>query len=64
MSKYCAVRILSFWFIQQMKIQVVKHIEILIINVELYSEKPNNDLQFWVFEEDQKIPTSPRIIFF
>lgn len=47
-----------------MKIQVVKHIEILIINVEIYSEKPNNDLQFWVFEEDQKIPTSPRIIFF
>lgn len=47
-----------------MKIQVVKHIEILIINVEIYSEKPNNDLQFWVFEEDQKIPTYPRIIFF
>lgn len=47
-----------------MKIQVVKHIEILIINVEIYSEKPNNDLQFWVFEEEEKIPTSPRIIFF
>lgn len=47
-----------------MKIQVVKHIEILIINVEIYSEKPNNELQLWVFEEEEKMPTSPRIIFF
>lgn len=46
-----------------MKIQVVKHIEILIINVEIYSEKPNNELQLWVFEEEEKMPTSPRIIF-
>lgn len=47
-----------------MKIQVVKHIETLIINVEIYSEKPNNELQLWVFEEEEKMPTSPRIIFF
>ena len=47
-----------------MKIQVVKHIEILIINVEIYSEKPNNELQLWVFEEEEKMPTSPRINFF
>lgn len=47
-----------------MKIQVVKHIEILIINVDIYSEKPNNELQLWVFEEEEKMPTSPRIIFF
>lgn len=34
-----------------MKIQVVKHIENLKINVEIHSKVPSNDFQCLIFEE-------------
>lgn len=37
-----------------MKIQDVKYIEILKINVKMYSEEPNNDFQCWIFEEEKE----------
>lgn len=41
-----------------MKIQVVKYIENLKINVEMHSQVPNNDFQCWIFEkEEEKNPS-------
>lgn len=47
-----------------MKIQVVKHIGNLKINVEIHSKEPNNDFQCLVFEDETKLPTSPGVTFF
>lgn len=41
-----------------------KYIEILKINVEMHSEELHNDFQYWIFEEEKTLLTSPRIISF